>query len=275
VLSRSAELGRAAPHDTRPIPAGAREAQAVSIATTPTKEPEMLTTATPPLEPRDRAEHLDAARPVTATTVCRVVVADDHPLYREGIVRALRAHGGFEVVAEAADGAEALRLIREHKPDLALLDVRMPGLDGVDVVHALAIHGPDVPVVMLSAFTDVPLVESALAAGAAGYLDKREDRRVLCERLVEISAGLEGLAPATLRPHDSIQRSGQWLPRLTSGEHEVLQLAGAGLDKLEIAESLRLTESTVRARATSITCKLECDSLADAVREARALQLIR
>ncbi|HET8952499.1 MAG TPA: helix-turn-helix transcriptional regulator, partial [Solirubrobacteraceae bacterium] len=69
--------------------------------------------------------------------------------------------------------------------------------------------------------------------------------------------------------------SGQWLPRLTSGEHEVLQLAGAGLDKLEIAQSLRLTESTVRARATSITCKLDCDSLADAVREARALQLIR
>ncbi|HET8951411.1 MAG TPA: response regulator transcription factor, partial [Solirubrobacteraceae bacterium] len=212
----------------------------------------MLTTATPPLEPRERAEHLDAARPVTATTVCRLVVADDHPLYREGIVRALRAHGGFEVVAEAADGAEALRLIREHEPDLALLDVRMPGLDGVDVVHALAIRGPDVPVVLLSAFTDVPLVESALAAGAAGYLDKREDRRVLCERLVQISAGLEGLAPATLRPHDSIHRSGQWLPRLTSGEHEVLQLAGAGLDKLEIAQSLRLTESTVRARATSI-----------------------
>ena len=234
----------------------------------------MLTTATPPPELDDRPEHLGAARPATATSVCRVLVADDHQPYRDGIVRALRAHGGFEVVAEAADGDAALRLIREHRPDLALLDVRMPGLDGVDVVHALAIHGPDVPVVMLSAFTDVPLVDSALAAGAAGYLDKGEDRRVLCERLAAISAAREGLAPAALRPHDAIRRSGQWLPRLTSREHELLQLAGAGLDKLEIAQALRLSENDVRSRAMSITCKLDCDSLADAAREARALRLI-
>jgi len=148
----------------------------------------------------------------------RVVVADDHPLYREGIVRALLAHGGFDVVAETADGAEALRLIRELEPDLALLDVRMPGLDGVDVVHALALHGPDVPVVMLSAFTESQLVESALEAGAAGYLDKGEDRDLLCERLAAIASRRVDLAPRRLSPHELIGRNGQWVPRLTGSE---------------------------------------------------------
>jgi len=206
---------------------------------------------------------------------CRVIVADDHPLYREGIVRALLAHGGFDVVAETGDGAEALRLIRELQPDLALLDVRMPGLDGVDVVHALALHGPDVPVVMLSAFTESQLVESALEAGAAGYLDKGEDRDLLCERLAAIASRRVDLAPRRLSPHELIGRNGQWVPRLTGSEHELLQLAGAGLDKLEIADALGVAESLVRARATSVIGKFGCDSLGDAVREARAAGIIR
>ena len=210
-----------------------------------------------------------------ATGDCRVIVADDHPLYREGIVRALLAHGGFDVVAETADGAEALRLIRELQPDLALLDVRMPGLDGVDVVLALALHGPDVPVVMLSAFTESQLVESALEAGAAGYLDKGEDRDLLCERLAAIASRRVDLAPRRLSPHELIGRNGQWVPRLTGGEHQLLQLAGAGLDKLQIADALGVAESLVRARATSVIGKFDCDSLGDAVREARAAGIIR
>lgn len=210
-----------------------------------------------------------------ATGDCRVIVADDHPLYREGIVRALLAHGGFDVVAETADGAEALRLIRELQPDLALLDVRMPGLDGVDVVHALALHGPDVPVVMLSAFTESQLVESALEAGAAGYLDKGEDRDLLCERLAAIASRRVDLAPRRLSPHELIGRNGQWVPRLTGGEHQLLQLAGAGLDKLQIADALGVAESLVRTRATSVIGKFDCDSLDDAVHEARAAGIIR
>jgi two-component system nitrate/nitrite response regulator NarL len=211
----------------------------------------------------------------TAIGDCRVIVADDHPLYREGIVRALLAHGGFDVVAETADGTEALRLIRELQPDLALLDVRMPGLDGVDVVHALALHGPDVPVVMLSAFTEVQLVESALEAGAAGYLDKGEDRDLLCERLAAIASRRADLAPRRLSPHELIGRNGQWVPRLTDGEHQLLQLAGAGLDKLEIARVLGVAESAVRARAASVIGKFDCDSLGDAVHEARSAGIIR
>src|SRR4029078_7109508 len=88
----------------------------------------------------------------------RVLVADDHPLFRQGIVRALTLSDEFEVVAEAGDGATALALIRRDEPDVAILDVRMPGMDGIDVVAALARYGPPVPVVLLSAFDDQPLV---------------------------------------------------------------------------------------------------------------------
>ena len=105
----------------------------------------------------------------------RVIVADDHPLYRQGIVRALEAAGEV-VVAEAGDGRSALELICTHRPDVALVDVSMPGLDGIDVVEELAMHGPDVPVVLLSAFSDEPLVSSALQAGAAAYVTKAADR---------------------------------------------------------------------------------------------------
>lgn len=108
----------------------------------------------------------------------RVIVADDHTLYRESIVRTLRG-AGETVVAEGADGTRALALIRQHRPDVALIDVRMPGLDGIDIVAALARHGPDVPVVLLSAFDDEPLIRAGLQAGAAAYISKDADREVI------------------------------------------------------------------------------------------------
>jgi two-component system nitrate/nitrite response regulator NarL len=111
-------------------------------------------------------------------TSLRVIVADDHALYRESIVRTLRA-AGETVVAEGADGASALALIRQHRPDVALVDLRMPGLDGIDVVAALARDGPGVPVVLLSAFDDEPLIRAGLQAGAAAYVTKDADREVL------------------------------------------------------------------------------------------------
>ena len=115
------------------------------------------------------------AEVATATAPISVVVADDHPLYRQGIIRALEADGGFLVIGDAGDGAAALWLIRRLEPDIALLDVRMPILDGVDVVNALALHGPDVPVALLSAFSDRPLVTSG-AGGRRGGVHQ-QDRR--------------------------------------------------------------------------------------------------
>jgi two-component system nitrate/nitrite response regulator NarL len=206
----------------------------------------------------------------------RVVVADDHPLYRQGIVRALDGSGQFLVVGQAGDGATALSMIRILEPDVALLDVRMPILDGVDVVDALALHGPDVPVVLLSAFSDKQLVGSGLEAGAAAYIDKTQDRDAICLQLATIAGSPGVLAPARLSPRDPLAGgAGRWAPRLTRQEHELLQLTGKGLDKLDVAQLLEIDEAEVRRRAASVMRKLDADSLGDAVVAGRSLGLIR
>jgi len=129
----------------------------------------------------------------------RVVVADDHPLYRQGIIRALESHGGFSVIADAGDGNEALTLIRDLQPDVALVDMRMPHMDGIEVIEALAKYGPDVPVVLLSAFTGNPLVRSGLAAGAAAYVNKTADRETICAKLETVARSTKPTAPRELR----------------------------------------------------------------------------
>jgi DNA-binding NarL/FixJ family response regulator len=124
--------------------------------------------------------------PRAAKPPLRVIVVDDHLLYRQGIVRALEAAGAI-VVAEVGDGRSALELIREHQPDVALVDVSMPGLDGIDVVAELARQGSDVPVVLLSAYSDAALIRSGLEAGAAAYVTKAASRE-------EILAAVSGAA---------------------------------------------------------------------------------
>ncbi len=105
----------------------------------------------------------------------RVVVADDHPLFRQGVVRALEV-AGERVIAQAGDGATALELIRRDPPDVALIDVRMPRMDGIELVIELGRHGPRVPVVLLSAFDDSALMLKGLEAGAWAFLTKDADR---------------------------------------------------------------------------------------------------
>jgi two-component system nitrate/nitrite response regulator NarL len=214
-------------------------------------------------------------RPTLPHTI-RVVVADDHPLYRQGIVRALDASGDFLVIGDASDGAGALSLIRSLEPDIALLDVRMPVLDGVDVVLALALHGPDVPVVLLSAFSDKQLVESGLEAGAAAYIDKAQDRDAICLQLATVASSTPAPAPGRLKPRDPLAGpAGRWAPRLTRQEHELLQLTAKGLDKLAVADLLAIDEVEIRRRASSVTRKLDADSLDDGVVTGRALGLVR
>jgi CheY-like chemotaxis protein len=115
----------------------------------------------------------------------RVLVADDHPVFRQGIVRALEQTGRAEVVAEAADGPTALDRIREQQPDVAVLDLRMPGLDGIEIVRTLAADGSGVATLLLSAFTDPPLVSDALAAGATGYVGKDAEREDICRAVLD------------------------------------------------------------------------------------------
>jgi two-component system nitrate/nitrite response regulator NarL len=124
-----------------------------------------------------------------AAGVVRVVIADDHPVYRDGVIRALLESGRYEIVGEAGDGDAALGLIERHRPDVALLDLRMPALDALGVLQRLDDDGIQVPVVVISAFTQPQIIDRALAAGAAGYLSKDAPRE---EILVALEAAASG-----------------------------------------------------------------------------------
>ena len=205
----------------------------------------------------------------------RVVVADDHPLFRQGIVRALRIAGGFEIVAEAADGATALALIRRHEPDVAVVDVRMPGMDGIDVIGALARSGSDVPVVLLSAFDDESLVAAGLEAGAAGYITKSADRDAICSEIAR--AARERRSPSAIHGLPDLRgpRLHGWSPRLTSREHRLLQLANAGWDKPELALLCGVDEPTLRRQLASALAKLGADDLTQGLEIARSQGIVR
>jgi DNA-binding NarL/FixJ family response regulator len=137
----------------------------------------------------------------TAWEPARAVVVDDHPLYRAGIVRTLRDTGRFVVVGEAGDGETALALILEHRPELAVVDVRIPRLDGLSLLARLRKEHVRVPVLILSAFTDSSLVARALSLGAVAYVDKQAGRRELAEVAVAL-VGAQG--PAPMRPRQRL-----------------------------------------------------------------------
>ncbi len=118
-----------------------------------------------------------------------VVVADDHPLYREGLVRALLASGQIEIVAEAPDGRSALAAIQEHLPDVALLDYKLPELDGVAVTHAVVREQLPTRVLLVSAFTDSGVVYKALETGAAGFVSKEARREHIVDAVLACARG--------------------------------------------------------------------------------------
>ncbi len=139
-----------------------------------------------------REEPIDSTRLFRA----RVVFADDHPLFRDGLARAISSHLGLELVGEAFDGPGALALIGELEPDVALLDVKMPHLDGIEVCASVARRVPRLAtrVVLLSAYLDPSLIWRAAVAGAAGYLSKEASRADICDALVDVSLGATAFA---------------------------------------------------------------------------------
>ena len=145
-----------------------------------------MPTTTEPLPTSPAPRRADRPR---AAGVLRVVIADDHPVYRDGIIRALMESGRYQIVGEARDGEAALRLIERHRPDVALLDLRMPALDALGVLRRLEDGAVNVPVVVISAFTQPQIIERALAAGAAGYLSKDAPREEILVALDAVASG--------------------------------------------------------------------------------------
>lgn len=202
----------------------------------------------------------------------RVLVADDHPLVRDGLLRALLADGRFEVVGQAADGRDAVALAEEFAPDLAVLDVRMPILDGVRALAEIVEHVPQTHVVLLSAFRDDAVIHGAMAAGAAGYLMKDIDRVAICDALARVAAGQTVLP--TVDPEDE----GARVPapaELTSRERNVLVLIRDGWQDAMIAVLLDIEPWDVDRYVDGIIAKLGALDRAGAIQVAVVWGLLR
>ena len=200
----------------------------------------------------------------------RVVIAEEHPLYREGVVRAIRERPQLELVGEAADGRQALALIRELQPDVAVLDVKMPELDGLQVANAVDRDGLGTRVLMLSAFLDRQIVFQAVAAGAAGYLSKDANRLEITDAILAVHRGETVLAPEVQAGVAAEVRS-RWsadVPSLSERERQVLEMIAEGLSAPEIGRRLFLSPATVKGHLQSLYEKLGVSDRAAAVAEA-------
>ncbi|TDE86061.1 response regulator [Deinococcus sp. S9] len=192
----------------------------------------------------------------------RLVIADDHPLFRMGLKYAL-LHQGFDVVAEATDGLQALDACRTLQPDAALLDVKMPGLTGIEVCERLRLTHPQIVCVLITTFAEPAIVQAARSAGARGYVSKETDPESLARQLRDIVA------------HPDIDRLPQVdVPRLTPRESEVLPLLAQGYSNKEIAKNLGVSPDTVKDHLARLYAKLDAGDRTEAVSRARSIGLL-
>ena len=197
----------------------------------------------------------------------RVLVAEDHPLYRKGLIESIEASSGLELAGEAVDGRQALEAIESIRPDVLVLDVRLPEIDGIEVLRRLEDEGRP-KVLMLSAHTDGDLVYDAFESGASGYLTKDAPGDEVCEAVRSVAAGERALSPS-LRDHlvEEIGRRKQERTELSFREQEILELMAEGLSNAAIGERLAVSESTVKSYAGRMFEKLSVSSRGAAVAE--------
>jgi len=196
-----------------------------------------------------------------AQTPIRILLADDHPIVLEGLSALVSRAPDMDVVAEAKNGREALEQAARHHPDVALIDLRMPEMDGVSVMLALREHAPEVRVVILSTFSGDEDVYRALRAGARAYLLKDTAREELLSCIRSVHAGAAWVSPAAAARLTARLGASELTPR----EQEVLALIAAGRNNREIADQLRVAEGTVKAHVNRILSKLHVSSRAEAI----------
>ena len=205
--------------------------------------------------------------PVRAGRV-RVVVADDHPLFRDGIERAVRERPELDLVAVAGDGRDALGVIRALAPDVAVLDLRLPGLSGLHVLHALTRDAVATRVLFLSATGDAEVVYRAVQAGAAGYFRKEASREAILDGIAAVARGHTAVEPALqdgLIDQIRLRGGEEERPVLTAREREVLALMADGLSGPQIAERLIVALPTVKSYQARLYEKLGVSDRAAAV----------
>jgi DNA-binding NarL/FixJ family response regulator len=204
-------------------------------------------------------------------SVIRILLADDHQLVRAGLRSLLDSMDGIEVVAEAADGAEALRQIAQLAPDIALLDIAMPGITGIDVLREVRIKHPGTKVLLLSMYDSRDYVTSAIQAGAAGYLIKDSAVVELSQALAAVASGQTYLSPRISR--QLAEAISHPVPlgataELTLRQEEVLRLVARGRSSKEIARELTLSIKTIETHRAQIMDRLDIHDLAGLVRYA-------
>ena len=207
-------------------------------------------------------------------TPTRVLIADDHPVFRDGLASLLEPLPGIEVVARASDGHEAVALAAEHDPDVIVMDVQMPGLNGIEATRQVVAHRPQVGVLVLTMGEDDGTVLSALRAGARGYLRKGAEQDEIVRAIetvrgggVVFGASLAGrIAEVLTPPAGATTRP---FPELTERETEVLDRIAAGRNNGQIAAELFLSPKTIRNNVSSILAKLQATDRAEVIIRAR------
>jgi len=202
----------------------------------------------------------------------RILIADDHAMLREGMRNLLEEEKDFQMVGEAADGEEAVRLASKLKPDIVIMDIVMPRLNGVEATKQIKQVSPATAVLILTAYADIRYIIGLLEAGACGYLLKNSPGQDVVKAIREVRSGESVLDPEVTRKlvqrlaslsktQDERGTTGQ----LTAREMEILKLASRGLSNKEMSEKLFISLRTVKAHMTNIFNKLGCSSRTDAI----------
>lgn len=205
----------------------------------------------------------------------RIIIADDHTLFRDGLRALLQSVVDTEVVGEAATGAEAIALAREHQPDVVLMDIKMPGVNGVEATRRITSDSPHIGVIVVTMFEDDESVFAAMRAGSRGYVLKGADQEEMLRTIRAVARGDALFGPEIASrlvdffAASKLAQQADAFPQLTDREREVLDLIARGHANQEIARQLTLSPKTVRNHVSNIFNKLQVADRAEAIIKAR------
>ena len=206
--------------------------------------------------------------------IIRILLADDHPVVRDGLAAMLATQPDFEVVGEAGNGAEAVAEAARLRPDIVLMDLEMPDLDGIEAIRRLRAADSSVQVVVLTAFDTDERIVGSLQAGAQGYLLKGAPRAEIFTAIRTVSAGGALIPPVVASKLLRQVREAESPDALTARETEVLSLVASGLANKEIAARLSISERTVKFHVSAVLSKLGAKNRTQAVRLAREMGVV-